>query len=168
MPQTHPSHEHALFARFIGDWVGDERVAATEFGPAGTAHARMSFHTVADGMFLFVYYVEDVGPGVIGHGMIGFDKKRGVYTLHWFDNAGMPSSTIATAPANGDDLAFEADYGWHLGRTVFNAGDSELRFRIEMQKPEHERVVVVEAVLAKIDAGSTIEDARGSSTLRSR
>jgi len=168
MPATHPSRQHALFARFVGDWVGDERVGATELGPAGTAHARMHFHTVADGMFLVVEYVEDGGPGVIGHGMIGFDKKRGLYTLHWFDNSGTPPTTMATAPVHGDALEFEADYGGHLGRTVFIAGDSELRFRVEMQKPEQERVVVVDAVLAKIDNATTIEEARASSTLRSR
>jgi len=152
--------ERGLFARFTGDWVGDERVAKSDFSAAGTALARLTFRTVADGAFLAVDYLEEGGPGVKGHGVIGFDEQRSVYTLHWFDNAGAPPSTAAIAHAHGDELAFAANYGTHFGRTVFIAGDNELRFRVEMQKPDQPMVVVVDAVLAKIDGGVTLEDAR--------
>jgi hypothetical protein len=168
MPRSVASPERARFTRFVGDWTGDEHVGESDFGGPCTALVRFRFRTVADGAFLAVDYVEDGGPGVIGHGVIGFDEKRGVYTLHWFDNSGVPPSAVGIAPVDGDELAFEANYGSHLGRTLFIAGDSELRFRVEMQKPDQPWRIVVDAVLAKIDSGATLEEARASSTLRSR
>lgn len=152
----------SAFERLVGDWIGDEQIGASAWSDAGTAHSRLSFHPVCDGAFLAVEYDEDGGPSMKGHGVIGFDKKAQAYTLHWFDNAGAPPSTYARGTFENGVLAFEHDYGGHLGRTVFALDDTTLSFRVEMKKPEADWSTVVDGVLVRVDDAVTIEDVRAS------
>jgi hypothetical protein len=130
-----PSDAHHKLKKLAGKWTGEETWHPSKLEPKGAkASATFNFHPEIDGFFLLADYDERIEgkPGIRGHGVVGWDPKEKVYTLHWFDNFGNPPATPGRGQWKGDTLAFEQD---HHGRTIFELdGKDALNFRIEMSE----------------------------------
>jgi uncharacterized protein DUF1579 len=133
-----PGVAHRKLERLEGKWTGDETWHPSPLEPRGAkAVGTFDFRKDIDGFFLITDYDERIegGPGIRGHGVVGWDPKEKSYTLHWFDNFGKPPAAPGRGQWKGNTLAFDHDYGEHRGRTIFELdGKDNLNFRIEQSE----------------------------------
>lgn len=135
MPKPTPAHEklHAL----AGQWEGEETLHPSPWAP-GTRQAigRFSSRMAIDGMFLISDYEESRDGAVQfrGHGVYGYDAKREVYTMYWFDSmGGSPNETLGTW--EGDTLSFSNQGEHGHARYVYTLhGADQMGFRIDMSR----------------------------------
>ena len=89
MPKPGPGHKR--LERLTGTWEGEEKMYPSQWDPkGGTAIGRNKGRLALNGFALINDY-EQERDGVItftGHGVMRFDSKLEIYTLHWFDCMG--------------------------------------------------------------------------------
>jgi len=124
MPKVGAEHQRLL--AFVGEWEGDEEVAATAWGPGGPAFGRMSFRADLDGFVVIQDYLQQRNSRVTfrGHGVFTVDPETKEILWYWFDSFGFPPGD----PARG---RFE-DNVLTLIRTSVR-GSSRYVYRIDAQ-----------------------------------
>lgn len=134
MPKPAPAHEklHAM----IGTWTGQETMHPSPWDPEGcTATGLIEARLALDGMFVISDYREERQGKLAfrGHGVYGWDEKRGEYTMYWFDSMGSTPAGPARGKWAGDTLTFEARSALGFSRYVYRfEGDGRYAFEILM------------------------------------
>jgi hypothetical protein len=134
MKKPELSGHHLRLRDLVGEYEGDETLGETPVSPAGKATGVISLRTILDGFFLSFDYGQLMGGKVSmqGKGIIGWDAAQKCYTLHWFDTFGSPPSKPGLGQWKEGALVFEHTYPKHLGRTILEAREGELGFKVEM------------------------------------
>ena len=94
------------WAWMAGTWEGEERIAATRWGPAGTAQGRIAARCALDGRLLVQDYRQqrDGQPGLQVRAVVVAGAERAV-SLHWFDSYGFVPQEPAAGAWQGGRLA---------------------------------------------------------------
>jgi hypothetical protein len=91
-----------------GEWLGQETIAASQWGAAGQATARISTRgDFDDRVLIHDYQAERDGkPWLKAHAVFAFDGGGDRYQLFWFDSLGYRPSQPAAGHWNGESLIF--------------------------------------------------------------
>ena len=91
-----------------GEWVGEETIAASKWGPGGRAAARISARIDLGGRALIQDYSaeRDEKPWLSAHVVFAFDEPNASYSLYWFDSLGFVPAQAAPGQWNGEALIF--------------------------------------------------------------
>lgn len=91
-----------------GEWVGEETIAASKWGPGGKAAARISARLDLGGRALIQDYSaeRDSKPWLSAHAVFAFDEASPAYKLYWFDSFGFLPTLPAPGRWEGDALIF--------------------------------------------------------------
>ena len=111
--------------------MGEEKIQGSPHTTETKAMGTIELKTTLGGLFATMDYVEK-GAGktlMAGHGVIGWDAKKKVYTLHWFDTFGSPPGAPGTGQWENDTLKFHQEGS---GNTILQLTDGGLVFKIEM------------------------------------
>jgi Protein of unknown function (DUF1579) len=130
-----PGEPHARLARLAGEWVGDETLSPSPWGPGGPATGRMTSRLDVDGFFLVQDYVEEKEDCVVyrGHGVVGWDAKRNAYAWYWVDSMGEVPPAPTPGTWDADALVFTND---KQARYTFRLAGDVLVFTIDGSRDE--------------------------------
>ncbi len=133
MDMPEPSAEHGRLRSLIGRFTGPELVYRLPYTKAGVATGSWAIRSACDGFFLILDYLQEVDghPTMRGHGVIGYDARAGIYTLHWFDSFGRPPSLPGRGRWTGSTLVFEHGADGSESRTLIGVDAGNLVFRAE-------------------------------------
>lgn len=132
-----PSDAHIRLQALQGDWIGTEIHHPSPWSPAPhQSIGRFRMRMIVDGFFLANDYEEERDGAVVfrGHGLYGWDARRGCYTMYWVDSMGsVPADT--TGGFEGDRLVFtnRSDHG-HGRYTYTLRGPDALAFALESSR----------------------------------
>jgi hypothetical protein len=81
MEMPKPTEEHRKLHVLAGDWVGDEKLSPSPWGPGGPAVGRYRGRVDMDGFFVVQDYVEEKDGRTVfrGHGVFGYDAQAKEY-----------------------------------------------------------------------------------------
>jgi hypothetical protein len=97
-----------MLAALAGEWVGDEQIATTRWGPGGAATGHISARLELGGRVLVQDYREE-REGKVSlqvHAMFTAGPEHDQYSLYWFDSYGFIPSAPATGLWDGQRLSF--------------------------------------------------------------
>jgi len=105
-----PNEHHKKLYVLAGTWEGQENLAPSPWGPAGTAVGKMSYKVDLEGFFVTGDYVEEKDGTVAyrGHGVFGWDDKQQNYVWWWLDSMGSIPLAPSRGKWEGDTLIFES------------------------------------------------------------
>ncbi|HEU4604253.1 MAG TPA: DUF1579 family protein [Steroidobacteraceae bacterium] len=105
MPNATATNRIALLA---GDWTGEETIAASKWGPGGTAVAKISARLALNDRALIQDYSaeRDGKHWLAAHAVFVFDEASSAYSLFWFDNLGFAPTQPAPGEWSGETLTF--------------------------------------------------------------
>jgi hypothetical protein len=132
MPQ--PSADHLKLHRLAGEWVGDETLSPSPWGPGGPAVGRITGRVACDGAFVVADYEEEKDGRISfrGHSVFGWDSKRKVVTWYWVDSMGTPPAQAVTGQWEGDTLVLAQDFPEGRSRYTYRfEGADRYHFTIE-------------------------------------
>ena len=98
----------SLLGSLAGNWSGEETIAASKWGPGGTAIAKLKARLDLNGRALIQDYSaeRDGKPWLAAHAVFVFDEPSAAYSLFWFDSLGFTPSQPAQGQWNGETLSF--------------------------------------------------------------
>jgi hypothetical protein len=91
MEMPKPTTHHGKLEKLAGTWVGEEKMNPSPWDPkGGAARGVMEARMDLDGFYLVGDYRQERDGKVTyrGHGVYGYDAKKGDYTMYWFDAMG--------------------------------------------------------------------------------
>jgi len=91
-----------------GQWTGQETIAASKWGPGGTATATISARLDFDGRTLIQDYraERDGKIWLTAHAVFVFNEATNKYSLFWFDSLGFAPTQPAIGEQDGHTLKF--------------------------------------------------------------
>ena len=100
------TEQHRRLHLLAGEWIGQEKLFPTPWGPGGAAVARVSARVELDGFYVIQDYVEEKDGRVTfrGHGIFGYDAEAQDYCRYWFDSFGFVPDAAARGRWEGDTL----------------------------------------------------------------
>jgi hypothetical protein len=134
MEMPKPTEEHRKLHVLAGDWVGDEKLSPSPWGPGGPAVGRYRGRVDMDGFFVVQDYVEEKDGRTVfrGHGVFGYDAQAKEYIWYWVDSMGFPPAAPSRGRWEGDTLTFRSISPQGEGRYTYRFdGDSAYHFRLE-------------------------------------
>jgi hypothetical protein len=137
MPKPGPEHE--ALHRFAGQWIADETMHPTPWGPGGKAEGRMEARVGADGFFVLTDYtqIRDGKASFHGHGVHGYDAQRG-HAWYWVDSMGNVPAAPTWGHRDGDTLVYENEMPHGRGRYTFRFhGGDRYDFKMEHSQDGH-------------------------------
>jgi hypothetical protein len=95
-------------ALLSGDWLGEETIAASKWGPGGTAVAKISARLALNSRVLIQDYSaeRDGKHWLSAHAVFVFDEPSSAYSLFWFDSLGFTPTQPTPGEWNGETLTF--------------------------------------------------------------
>lgn len=137
MDMPKPGPEHALLARLIGDYEGDEELQPSPWGDGGPARGRGSYRSITDGMAITQDYEEEKDGAIVfkGHGVFSIDPENGDVLWWWFDSMGFPPDAPARGRWEGDTLTLHKTTPRGDGRYVYRLHTNGYEFSIENRFP---------------------------------
>jgi hypothetical protein len=129
-----PGEHHRKLHRFAGNWVGEETLSPSPWGPGGSAMGRLQGKLDLDGFFVVSDYVEEKDGKTIfrGHNVFGWDGQANNVAWYWFDSMGYPPSGPARGTWDGDTLVLRSSAPQGEGRYTFRfEGTDRYYFSIE-------------------------------------
>jgi hypothetical protein len=95
-------------AALAGTWTGTETIAASKWGPGGTALASLSARVDLNGRVLIQDYSaeRDGKKWLAAHAVFTFDAPSSTYGLFWFDSLGFTPTQPAAGEWDGATLKF--------------------------------------------------------------
>jgi hypothetical protein len=132
MPQ--PTAEHRRLQFFVGDWVGDEKLSPSPWGPGGAATGRFTCRLDLEGFYVIQDYVEEKDGRIVfrGHGILGYDAQAQEYCWYWIDSMGFVPAAPSRGTWEGDTLTFQSSSPQGQGRYVYRIeGERAYHFRLE-------------------------------------
>jgi hypothetical protein len=134
MEMPKPTEEHRKLHVLAGDWVGDEKLSPSPWGPGGDAVGRSNIRVDLDGFFVVQDYVEEKDGRTVfrGHGVFGYDVQAKEYIWYWVDSMGFPPSAPSRGRWEGDTLTFKSTSPQGEGRYTYRfQGERSYHFRLE-------------------------------------
>jgi hypothetical protein len=138
MEMPKPTEQHKKLYRFSGNWVGDEKLNPSPWGPGGTRTGRLTGRLDIEGFFVIQDYIqENEGRACYhGHGIFSWDETQKCYAWYWFDSMGFVPPAPSRGKWEGDTLMFEHEPGGadgeRRGRYTYRwSGDDAYYFKIE-------------------------------------
>jgi hypothetical protein len=97
-----------ILQALAGEWQGEEAIAATRWGPGGSAQGWISSRLDLDGRVLVQDYREerDGKPALQVHAVFVAGPGEGQYGLYWFDSYGFVPTEAAPGHWDGAALTF--------------------------------------------------------------
>jgi len=136
MEMPRAGKEHEKLESLAGSWRGEEKMYPSAWDPqGGEATARVQSRRDLDGFVLITDYVQERGGQVTyrGHGVFGFNKASGRYSMSWFDSMGGDSP--AEGRWEGDTLTLQhAGPMGHARYTYELEGKEAYRMKIEQSQ----------------------------------
>jgi len=133
MPQL--NEHHRKLHELAGNWVGEEMLSPSPFGPGGAAIGRFTMRPDVDGFFIVQDYVEEKDGRVVyrGHGILGWDEQHKSYAWYWVDSMASVPAAPSRGHWEGNTLMFEhAPVGDQRGRYTYTfLAPDRMRFEIE-------------------------------------
>ncbi len=135
MNMPKPTPGHFRLEELAGHWEGEETMHPSQWDPkGGTAIGRTRSWMALNGFALISDY-EQERDGIItftGHGVMSFDPKTSLYTLHWFDCMGS-SPEVFVGRFNGNRLTVaHGGPGMHA-RMTYDVAEPQCMFsKMEM------------------------------------
>jgi Protein of unknown function (DUF1579) len=129
-----PTEGHQKLSRLVGNWIGDETLEPSPWGPGGKAIGKMNATTILDGFFVEGDYVEEKDGQVVfrGHSVFGWDAKASNVVWYWFDSMGNPPLTPSRGTWDGDTLILRSKQDQGEGRYTYRfEGKDRYFFRLE-------------------------------------
>ena len=129
-----PTEDHRKLQRLAGNWIGEETLEPSPWGPGGKATGKLSMETILEGFFVAGDYVEGKDGQVAfrGHSVFGYDPKAGDVLWYWFDSMGTPPPTPARGRWDGDTLVLRSKQEQGEGRYTYRfEGNDRYFFRLE-------------------------------------
>jgi hypothetical protein len=124
---------HRKLHVFAGEWIGDETLADSPWGPGGPARGKSTGRVVCDGFWVANDYEQECGGKVTfrGHGVFGYDAEKEQYVWWWVDSMGMVPQPV-WGTWKGNTLTFLAAAPQGEGRfTYVFDGPDHYTFKIE-------------------------------------
>jgi hypothetical protein len=134
MEMPKPSEEHRRLHVLAGEWVGEETLSPSPWGPGGAAVGRSSIRVDLDGFYVIQDYVEEKEGKVVfrGHGVFGYDAQAKEYCWFWLDSMGFFPAAPSRGRWEGDTLTFFSHSPQGQGRYTYRfQGDSGYHFKLE-------------------------------------
>ena len=132
MPKA--GEEHRRLHALVGEWVGDETLSPSPWGPGGKAVGRSSCRLDLDGFWVVQDYVEEKDGQVTfrGHGLFGWDAQAKEYCWYWVDSMGFVPASPSRGQWEGDTLTFRSSSPRGQSRYTYRfAADGSYQMRIE-------------------------------------
>jgi hypothetical protein len=132
MPKLTDEH-HRLHA-FVGEWVGEEQLSPSPWGPGGPAVGRSVCRLALDGFHVLQDYVEEKDGKTTfkGHGVFGYDTETREFCWYWFDSMGFVPDGPARGKWEGDTMTLIKVTPRGHGRYVYRWTDERTyHFSIE-------------------------------------
>ncbi len=131
-----PNEHHKRLHRFIGNWLGDEKLSPSAWGPGGTATGHFAMRSDERGFFIIQDYSEEKdGKSVFeGHGIVGWDDSKKKYLWYWVDSMGFMPGAPSEGTWEGDLLVFNAQdaTGQKCARYSYQfTGENSFIFKIQ-------------------------------------
>jgi Protein of unknown function (DUF1579) len=134
MDMPKPTEQHRRLHALAGEWVGEETLSPSPWGPGGSAVGRHSCRVAVDGFFVIDDYSEEKDGRVSfrGHGVFGYDAQAKEYCWYWVDSMGFVPAAPSRGQWEGDTLTFHSKSAHGQGRYVFRfENEQTYNFRIE-------------------------------------
>lgn len=149
-----PSDRHLKLHALAGNWTGQEKLHPSPWDSAGgDAVAECRAKVALNGLCVIMDYVQrrDGHVSYQGHGVYGWDDKRGKYTMYWFDSmSGATLSPASEGTWTGNSLVYvnKSAMGW--GRYSYHfESDERYRFTIETSQDGQSWQFFLESVFVK-------------------
>jgi hypothetical protein len=129
-----PSENHRKLHRFAGNWVGEEKLSPSPWGPGGPAMGRLTGKIDLDGFFVVSDYIEEKDGKTVfkGHNVFGWDGQSNDVVWYWFDSMGFPPAGPSHGNWDGDTLVLRNSSPQGEGRYTFRfEGKDRYYFSIE-------------------------------------
>lgn len=135
MEMPRPGAAHEKLQLFVGQWSGEEVIAASPIDPAGgPANAKIDNRLLLDGFIVVQDYVQERSGKVNfeGHAVISYDNANADYVMDWWDSFGMSRSEYRGKFA-GKSLVLLATTPMGRSRASYDfARDGEYGFKMEI------------------------------------
>ena len=134
MQMPTPTEHHRKLHRLAGQWIGEEMLQPSPWGPGGPAVGRISSQVAVDGMFVTSDYVEEKEGKVTfrGHSVFGWDPSSKTVTWYWFDSMGSNPPSPARGIWDGETLMLSVTNPGAEGRYTYRfEGDDRYVFDIQ-------------------------------------
>jgi len=129
-----PNENHKKLHRLAGNWVGEEKLEPSPWGPGGAAVGKVRGEVALDGFYVIYDYLEEKDGRVVfrGHSVFGWDEAAKQVSWYWFDSMGVPPPAPSRGAWDGDTLVLRSKTPQGEGRYTyrFNGAD-KYDFRIE-------------------------------------
>lgn len=129
-----PTDEHRKLHVLAGEWVGEEKLSPSPWGPGGAAVGRFSARVALDGFFVLQDYQEEKDGRVAfrGHAILGWDAQERTYTWYWIDTMGFVPAQPSRGHWAGDALTLQTTTPRGMARHTFRFPDEgTFQLRIE-------------------------------------
>jgi hypothetical protein len=129
-----PTDEHRRLHVLAGDWVGEEKLSPSPWGPGGSAIGRSKIRIDLEGFFVVQDYVEEKDGQTVfrGHGVFGYDAQAKEYCWFWVDSMGFVPAAPSRGRWEGDTLTFRSVSPQGEGRYTYRfPSDRRYSFRLE-------------------------------------
>jgi hypothetical protein len=136
MEMPKPGEPHRKLHRFIGNWIGEEKLTHAPGGPVQETTGHWAMRMDIENFFLIQDYAQekDGKTTYAGHGIVGWDEKRQTYLWYWVDSMGAMPHAPSAGTWDNDTVTFTGKNpdGTPHGRYTFQfTGEESLLFKIE-------------------------------------
>lgn len=135
MDMPKPAPGHLRLEKLAGHWEGEETMHPSQWDPkGGTAVGRTKSRLALNGFALITDYEQERDGAITftGHGVMSFEPKNELYTLHWFDCMGSPPE-VFVGRFDGDRLTLtHGGPGMHARMTYDVADPQQMLSKMEV------------------------------------
>jgi len=114
------TEHHQKLKALVGTWNGEEVMPPSPWNPeASKRTSRTDARLDLGNFFLIMEYVQKSGAQETyrGHGVYGWDPRKQLYTMHWFDVMGGDPGAPALGTWEGNRLSFQNQH--HMGHSRY-------------------------------------------------
>jgi hypothetical protein len=129
-----PTDEHKRLHILQGNWIGEETLSPSPWGPGGPAVGKSTCRVECDGFWVSQEYVEEKDGRVTyrGRGVFGYDSQSRQFAWYWVDSMGFVPQAPSMGAWDGNTLTFRSSSPQGQGRYTYEfEGRDRYKFRIE-------------------------------------
>jgi hypothetical protein len=154
MEMPKPTEAHRKMALLAGCWSGQERLHPSPWDPKGGLATGRSENSLGLGDFALLHDYIQERDGVVsftGHGVLTYDPKERVYSMHWWDSMGC-GVNVFKGSFEGKTLNMTHRGPQGHNRVVWEfPTEKTYRFRMEVSPDGNQWHLFMEGEYAKVD-----------------